>query len=107
MWSFSPPLSVQFLVYNDSVGSGSPMDMETDGPMLDDVNMLKKTVEEEATQVKECVKLNRQMFCRCTGAYTWFLNSVAVEIIANVTGLCSLETVCCLFVEFPAALSDV
>lgn len=52
MWFFSPPLSVQFLMYIDSVGSGSPMDMETDGPMLDDVNMLKKTVEEEATQVR-------------------------------------------------------
>uniref|UniRef100_A0A4W6EYX0 Serine/threonine protein phosphatase 2A regulatory subunit n=1 Tax=Lates calcarifer TaxID=8187 RepID=A0A4W6EYX0_LATCA len=42
----------QFLMYVDSVGSGSPMDMETDGPLLDDVNMLKKTVEEEATQVR-------------------------------------------------------
>lgn len=51
MWFLSPPLSAQFLMYIDSVGSGSPMDMETDGPVLDDVNMLKKTVEEEATQV--------------------------------------------------------
>lgn len=39
-------------MYIDSVGSDSPMDMETDGPLLDDVNMLKKTVEEEATQVR-------------------------------------------------------
>lgn len=38
-------------MYIDSVDT-SPMDMETDGPLLDDVNMLKKTVEEEATQVR-------------------------------------------------------
>lgn len=51
----SPPLlfsPAQFLMYIDSVGSDSSMDMETDGPLLDDVNMLKKTVEEEATQVR-------------------------------------------------------
>lgn len=29
------------------------MDMETDGPMLDDVGVLKKAMEEEATQVSE------------------------------------------------------
>lgn len=59
MWFFSPPLSVQFLMYIDSVGSGSPMDMETDGPVLDDVNMLKKAVEEEATQVKSPIPHTR------------------------------------------------
>ncbi len=40
-------------MYIDSVGPDGPMDMETDGPLLDDVNMLKKAVEEEATQVTE------------------------------------------------------
>lgn len=45
---------LQFVVYVDSIGSGSPMDMETDGPLLDDVNMLKKAVVEEATQVSVC-----------------------------------------------------
>lgn len=39
-------------MYHDSAGSDSPVDMETDEPLLDDVNMLKKTVEEEATQVR-------------------------------------------------------
>lgn len=34
------------------------MDMETDGPLLDDVNMLKKTVVEEATQVSSFVAVN-------------------------------------------------
>ncbi len=29
------------------------MDMETDGPILEDVMMLKKTVEEEAIQVED------------------------------------------------------
>lgn len=45
-------LCSQFLMYIDSVGSDCLMDMETDGPLLDDVNMLKKTMEEEATQVR-------------------------------------------------------
>lgn len=48
----SSSIPVQFLKYVDSIGSDSPMDMETDGLLLDDVNMLKKTVEEEATQVR-------------------------------------------------------
>lgn len=39
-------------MYIDGTGSDGPMDMETDGPVLDDVNLLKKTVEEEATQVR-------------------------------------------------------
>ncbi|KAK1888563.1 Serine/threonine-protein phosphatase 2A 56 kDa regulatory subunit gamma isoform, partial [Dissostichus eleginoides] len=40
----------QFLPYVDSIGCDGPMDMETDGPLLDDVNLLKKKVEEEAIQ---------------------------------------------------------
>lgn len=43
----------QFLMYIDSVGLDGPTDMETDGPPLDDVGALKKTVEEEATQVRK------------------------------------------------------
>lgn len=43
---------VQFLTYIDTVGSGSPMDMEAEGPLLEDVNLLKRTVEEGATQVR-------------------------------------------------------
>ena len=44
-------LSIQFLLYIDLGGLGSPMDMETDCPLLDDVALLKKTVEDEAIQV--------------------------------------------------------
>ncbi len=40
-------------MYIDSTSLSSPMDMETDGPFIEDVMMLKKTVEEEATQVKD------------------------------------------------------
>lgn len=58
--SFSALPPVQFLMYVDSVGSGSPMDMETDGPLLDDVNMLKKAVAEEATQVRDSAAVNTQ-----------------------------------------------
>lgn len=45
-------LSAQFLMFHDSAGPERPVDMETDGPPLDDVNMLKKTVQEEATEVR-------------------------------------------------------
>ncbi|MEQ2243360.1 Serine/threonine-protein phosphatase 2A 56 kDa regulatory subunit gamma isoform, partial [Ilyodon furcidens] len=41
----------QFLVYIDPPGSGGPMDMETDVPLIEDVSVLKKTVEEGATQI--------------------------------------------------------
>lgn len=46
-------LPEQFLMYIDSVGPDGPMDMEMDGPLLDDVGALKKTVEEEATPVRK------------------------------------------------------
>lgn len=36
-------------MYVDPSDLGSPM--ETDGPMMEDVNILKKTIAEEATQV--------------------------------------------------------
>lgn len=41
------------------------MDMETDGPLLEDVNLLKKTVEEEATQVRngESVSCSSKYAC--------------------------------------------
>eukprot|EP00064_Thunnus_orientalis_P002308 superscaffoldBa00000163_g2315 len=54
----------QFLVYVDSIGSGSPMDMETDGPLLEDVNLLKKTVEEEATQIERNQRRERPLMRR-------------------------------------------
>lgn len=39
------------------------MDMETDGPLLDDVNALKKSMEEEATQVRTA--------CVCVYSVVW------------------------------------
>lgn len=42
---------LQFLLYIDSTNLGSPMEIETDSIGIDDVTALKKTVEEEATQV--------------------------------------------------------
>lgn len=42
---------LQFLLYIDSTSLSSPMEIETDGIGMDDVALLKKTVEEEATQV--------------------------------------------------------
>lgn len=56
-------------MYIDSGGSDSPMDMETDGPLLDDVNLLKKTMEEEATQVRtKCVYVQ---VCGCVKNVIW------------------------------------
>lgn len=38
-------------MYVDSSGHSSPVEMETDGPLIEDVQMLKKTVADEAIQV--------------------------------------------------------
>lgn len=54
----------QFLRYIDSTSFSCPMDMETDGPMLDDVMMLKKTVEEEATQIHRDQRRERPLMRR-------------------------------------------
>lgn len=47
----------QFLLYIDSTGLSSPMEIETDGIGMDDVTALKKTVEEEAIQVNNFVNI--------------------------------------------------
>lgn len=39
-------------MYQDSASPDRPVDMETDGPLLDDFSTLKKTMEEEATEVR-------------------------------------------------------
>ncbi|XP_051730230.1 protein phosphatase 2, regulatory subunit B', gamma b isoform X1 [Ctenopharyngodon idella] len=54
----------QFLMYIDSSSLSSPMDMETDGPTIDDVMMLKKTVEEEATQLHRDQRKERPLMRR-------------------------------------------
>ncbi|XP_038818340.1 serine/threonine-protein phosphatase 2A 56 kDa regulatory subunit gamma isoform-like isoform X2 [Salvelinus namaycush] len=52
----------QFLVYVDPSDLGSPM--ETDGPMMEDVNILKKTIEEEATQLQRKERKERPLVRR-------------------------------------------
>ncbi|XP_077408778.1 protein phosphatase 2, regulatory subunit B', gamma b isoform X2 [Vanacampus margaritifer] len=54
----------QFLTCTDPVSSGGPTDMETDGPMLDDVSLLKKTVVEEATQLQKDHRRERPLMRR-------------------------------------------
>ncbi|XP_036942456.1 protein phosphatase 2, regulatory subunit B', gamma b isoform X2 [Acanthopagrus latus] len=54
----------QFLMYIDSGGPDGPMDMETDGPLLDDVNALKKSMEEEATQIEKNQRRERPLMRR-------------------------------------------
>ncbi|CAG01827.1 unnamed protein product, partial [Tetraodon nigroviridis] len=62
--------SPQFLMYQDSASPDRPVDMETDGPLPDDFNTLKKTVEEEATEVRRSPE-RRAVFC------LWSLTSVS------------------------------
>lgn len=72
-------------MYIDSVGSDSPMDMETDGPLLDDVNLLKKAMEEEATQVRtKCMWLCEE--CDLAGRCDWYPKTL--DTIDNGTALC-------------------
>uniref|UniRef100_A0A8C1P4E0 Serine/threonine protein phosphatase 2A regulatory subunit n=1 Tax=Cyprinus carpio TaxID=7962 RepID=A0A8C1P4E0_CYPCA len=54
----------QFPMYIDSSSFSSPMDMETDGPVIDEVMMLKKTVEEEATQIHRDQRRERPLMRR-------------------------------------------
>lgn len=54
----------QFLVYVDSSSLSSPVEMETDGPLIEDVAMLKKTVEEEATQLSRDQRKERPLVRR-------------------------------------------
>lgn len=73
MWLFRSFRPLQFVTYVDSVDSGSPMDMDTDGPLLDDVSLLKKTVEEEAKPVRSHRSLGNTLQCVC--------------VVQNVSGL--------------------
>uniref|UniRef100_A0A8C1YHR6 Serine/threonine protein phosphatase 2A regulatory subunit n=1 Tax=Cyprinus carpio TaxID=7962 RepID=A0A8C1YHR6_CYPCA len=54
----------QFLMYVDSSSLSSPVDMETDGPCIEDVMMLKKTVEEEAIQLHRDQRRERPLMRR-------------------------------------------
>ncbi|XP_016393675.1 serine/threonine-protein phosphatase 2A 56 kDa regulatory subunit gamma isoform-like [Sinocyclocheilus rhinocerous] len=54
----------KFLMHIDSSSLSSPMDMETDGPIIEDVMMLKKTVEEEATQIHRDQRRERPLIRR-------------------------------------------
>lgn len=66
-------VSLQFVVHVDPSSLSSPMEMETDGPLIEDVAMLKKTVEEEATQVKTGIVVYRTCEHRLK---QWFSHSV-------------------------------
>ncbi|XP_053744336.1 serine/threonine-protein phosphatase 2A 56 kDa regulatory subunit gamma isoform-like isoform X2 [Synchiropus splendidus] len=54
----------QFLIHVDAGASGMVMDMEMDGPLLEDVNLLKKTVKEEATQLQKDQRRERPLMRR-------------------------------------------
>ncbi|KTG38856.1 hypothetical protein cypCar_00024993 [Cyprinus carpio] len=51
-------------MYVDSSSLSSPVDMETDGPCIEDVMMLKKTVEEEAIQLHRDQRRERPLMRR-------------------------------------------
>uniref|UniRef100_A0AAR2KBN4 Serine/threonine protein phosphatase 2A regulatory subunit n=1 Tax=Pygocentrus nattereri TaxID=42514 RepID=A0AAR2KBN4_PYGNA len=54
----------QFLMYVDSSGLNSPVEMETDGPLIEDIQMLKKTVEEGAIQLQRDQRKDRPLVRR-------------------------------------------
>lgn len=48
----TPHFALQYTVYSQASTVSIPVAMETDGPLFEDVQMLRKTVNEEARQVK-------------------------------------------------------
>ncbi|MEE6493684.1 hypothetical protein FKM82_016917 [Ascaphus truei] len=54
----------QYPMYTDTSALNSPVAMETDGPLLEDVQMLKRTVREEATQAQKDLKKERPLVRR-------------------------------------------
>lgn len=48
----TPYFALQYAVYSQASAVSIPVAMETDGPQFEDVQMLKKTVSDEARQVK-------------------------------------------------------
>lgn len=46
--------ALQYAVYSQASTVSIPVAMETDGPLLEDVLMLRKTVNDEARQVNAC-----------------------------------------------------
>ena len=48
----TPRFALQYAVYSQASTISIPVAMETDGPLFEDVQMLRKTVNEEARQVK-------------------------------------------------------
>ncbi|XP_075048276.1 serine/threonine-protein phosphatase 2A 56 kDa regulatory subunit gamma isoform isoform X1 [Mixophyes fleayi] len=57
-------INPQFPMYTDTSALNSPVAMETDGPLLEDVQMLKKTVREEASQAHKDLKKERPLVRR-------------------------------------------
>ncbi|XP_009577041.1 PREDICTED: serine/threonine-protein phosphatase 2A 56 kDa regulatory subunit gamma isoform-like [Fulmarus glacialis] len=54
----------QYPVYSDTSLLNSPVAMETDGPLIEDLQMLKKTVKEEACQAQKDQKKDRPLVRR-------------------------------------------
>lgn len=48
----TPHFALQYTVYSQASTVSIPVAMETDGPLFEDVQMLRKTVKDEAHQVK-------------------------------------------------------
>lgn len=51
----TPDFALQYAAYSQASAVSIPVAMETDGPQFEDVQMLKKTVSDEARQVKGAV----------------------------------------------------
>ena len=57
------------MTYVDRAGLNSPVDMETDGPLMDD-NMLRKAMEEEATPVTHLSHTHSHIYTHHTHTHT-------------------------------------
>ncbi|XP_030627069.1 serine/threonine-protein phosphatase 2A 56 kDa regulatory subunit gamma isoform isoform X4 [Chanos chanos] len=54
----------QFHMFVDSSGLNSPVEMETDGHLIEDIHMLKKTVKDGATQIQKDQRKDRPLVRR-------------------------------------------
>jgi len=59
-----PHFALQYAVYSQASTMTIPVAMETDGPLFEDVQMLRKAVNEEARQAQKDLKKDRPVVRR-------------------------------------------
>lgn len=64
-------VDVQYMMYNESPGGMPLYSMETETPTAEDIQLLKKTVESEASQVQSHQQQKKLFFCTSNGPYSF------------------------------------